>query len=158
MKIISEAKCLFLTLILCTSFNVYSQNISLDETVEYLNNKIISQFIIYERLKVSDGGTVIAEVGNSPAYIDPTLYTFDLKKVKIKEVTDGGPRGLGKWLIYFECDDLDCVKIAFSKNSGVKNVSGYSIYYNDYEDAIKSHKAFKYLQSLARNYKDPFGQ
>ena len=133
-----------------------AQDLTFDETIEYLNTKIINEFIVYERVKAFTDGRFTAELSSNPSFTGITTYNCDLKGVTIDGVVESGPREIGPYKVYMDCINPDCVTIVFSNNGGIKRIEGHTFYFNSKENAMKFQKALKYLKSIMLKQKDPF--
>lgn len=141
---------LFLTIV-CNSGNLLSQEINLDETVKYINNRInlnINHKEIFEISEYGDTKLTIINEGDTLKQI----VKFNLND--IDEITYLEDKN------YFYCTRLSCASgkcIKFYGSGDIRNYTSWEFWSfcnNTESDAKALVKAFNHLKSLIKT--DPF--
>lgn len=150
-------KFFLILLLIVNSTIVLSQDLTFDETIGYLNDKLEAEFILPTRIKAFENGKFVIEGSSSPQFNYVYTWNFRLQDTEIIKVSKSKPKEVGQWNVFIKCLNDDCITFMNQDGSGREIHDGVSLYFNDLENAKKFEKALRFLESKVRNYKDPFG-
>ncbi|RKR83057.1 hypothetical protein BDD43_3257 [Mucilaginibacter gracilis] len=129
-------KILLILLLSITAFTVKAQNMTFDETVKYINDKIDTSR--WSKITVTRNGTVTAG--------DKTVNLFDLPETHIAFYSQYD-KGIAIWF-----NHPYYVSLALDSSIGRITIGGFSVE----KDAERVYNALVYLRSLCTKSKDPF--
>lgn len=137
-------KLLTICLLIATAFTVNAQEMSIEETVKYINDKIaccgIDKFIF----KCTTSGNIIVK---NPSYVDETIVNiFDLS-IEPPAIYEKGDFKINNGVSLYE------TYISFNLTK-TRSISFNS--FSTRADAERVYKALLHLRSLCTKEKDPF--
>lgn len=134
-------KLITICLLLATAFSVKSQDMNFDETVKYINDKIIC-------CSENKNNELKAEVNGTLTWGDKTINMFDLEHYKGVDPQLLGDKGI---YVYYH-DYWSTYYVYLSDGSIAPNLNGFK----SQKDAERIYNALQHLRTLCTKTKDPF--